>query len=639
MKYFNDALIGNDKIVASFSKKGELLRMYYPTRDFRQFIDDFFCGVKINDSKFIYFHDDINNQYNQYYTEDTNILNTLIYNTYFKLKVHQTNFVCIDKNVMIYRYSFENKNDIDLYVKFGIYSKLLSSLNNVVGGRIDDNVFMQYSHNYTVSIFSESNIYGHKMNNSKVDINNGEVSDYDHIGMSPDSALSYDIGKIAPGEKREFSFFIYISDNIKHPRFEHSKDYAEEIRKNNNVEIEERKTEDYWKDFIKKHDGLGIYTDKARNKFDNYELIKKIYTRTILLFPLISNSETGAVTAALEVDEKKDKCGRYSYCWPRDAVFETLALDRIGFSSEVTKFYKEFIKRTQSNVGYWEQRFYSDGMVAPCWGYQIDETAAVVYGIYRHYKELKNQASEDDNLPVDFLNDMYDTATSAVEFLKGYIRTISDVEENPIEPYKDEESYDLWENYRGVHLYSIAGVYAALDKFGKMTKILYPNKDEEVTELNRYKKLLKAYVDLRLKDEDRNIFKRNNKDDRIDISVLGAAVPFEMYDVDDETMKNTVKLIDEKLWINNNGYLRYTDDNYMGGQNIWPIASFWRAMYYSKKGELGNLKMLFDKTITSATEHGFLAEQVNSETMEPIWVIGLGWSHAMFILALYYMMK
>ena len=39
-KYYNDAIIGNDNIVASFSNKGELLRFCYSTRDYKQFVDD-----------------------------------------------------------------------------------------------------------------------------------------------------------------------------------------------------------------------------------------------------------------------------------------------------------------------------------------------------------------------------------------------------------------------------------------------------------------------------------------------------------------------------------------------------------------------------------------------------------------------
>jgi len=77
-KYFNDAIIGNENITVSYSKKGELLRLFYPFSDYKQFIDFYHIGLKINDSGIIYLHDDINNVYEQYYEDDTNILNTEI---------------------------------------------------------------------------------------------------------------------------------------------------------------------------------------------------------------------------------------------------------------------------------------------------------------------------------------------------------------------------------------------------------------------------------------------------------------------------------------------------------------------------------------------------------------------------------
>lgn len=80
-------------------------------------------------------HEDINNQYNQYYTEDTNILNTEIINTYFNLKIKQTDFVLLKNSVLIKKYEFENKNNIELNVNFLIHSKLLTDYNNMVSGR------------------------------------------------------------------------------------------------------------------------------------------------------------------------------------------------------------------------------------------------------------------------------------------------------------------------------------------------------------------------------------------------------------------------------------------------------------------------------------------------------------------------
>ena len=109
-KYNNDAIIGGKNITASYTRNGELLRVMYPFPDFRSWIDEFTTGVKINDSGIIYLHEDINNQYNQYYTEDTNILNTEIINTYFNLKIKQTDFVLLKNSVLIKKYEFENKN-------------------------------------------------------------------------------------------------------------------------------------------------------------------------------------------------------------------------------------------------------------------------------------------------------------------------------------------------------------------------------------------------------------------------------------------------------------------------------------------------------------------------------------------------
>lgn len=75
-KYFNDVIIGNKKILASFTKKGELLRLYYPCRDNRQYIEYFGTGVSVNNSNLIYLHEDKNNKYKQKYVEDTNCIIT-----------------------------------------------------------------------------------------------------------------------------------------------------------------------------------------------------------------------------------------------------------------------------------------------------------------------------------------------------------------------------------------------------------------------------------------------------------------------------------------------------------------------------------------------------------------------------------
>ena len=34
-KYYNDALTGNQNILVSYSKTGEILRIFYPNRDYK----------------------------------------------------------------------------------------------------------------------------------------------------------------------------------------------------------------------------------------------------------------------------------------------------------------------------------------------------------------------------------------------------------------------------------------------------------------------------------------------------------------------------------------------------------------------------------------------------------------------------
>ena len=631
-KYYNEAVIGNDKILASFSSKGEMLRVYYPSRDTRQFLDEMFVGIKVNDSMLINLHDDINNQYEQYYTEDTNILNTKIRNTYFNIEILQTDFVPISKNVLIKKYTVKNKNTINLDLNFLLYSNLLSNFNNMVGTKIEDNIFMQYSHDYTYSIFSKSPILSYKLNNSKEEIKQGSLQDKDYIGMANDSGVSYDIGKLKPGETKEFEIFIYINTNSEKYQFD---DIIKDIEKIRKIDIKKelKETEKYWKNYVKEHDGLGVFSNKekwqklitgkkeiSKNTLTKYLEMRNIYSRSILLFPLLSNSQTGGISAALEVDEERDKCGRYVYCWPRDAVFVTKALDLLKMKEETTKFYNIFSKNTQSKNGMWEQRFYTDGRLAPCWGYQIDETASIIYGVYEHYKIIKDK---------EFLQKSYTMCKKAAEYLKKYIDYVVDGLEHD-ERFVTHESYDLWEMHEGIHLYSLSTIYAAFTSMIKIEKEL--NIEKKIKGLDEYAKKTKEYSLNNLYNADSKILKRSNKDNVTDISMLGTMVPFNM--LEQEQLKNTVEKMDMSLKTYTGGYVRFENDNYLGGNNPWIIATLWMSLYNMKIGKGDIARKQIEFTTKTATEHGFLAEQVDNEKMQAKWVIGLGWSHAMYIIAL-----
>lgn len=641
-KYLNDAIIGNRKMIASLSSKGELLRLSYPTADYRQFIDYYEMGVKVNDSMLIKLHDDINNTYNQYYSTDTNVLNTEIENTYFKLNMKQEDFVPMKKDVLIRRYTFTNYNKIDLDVKFLINSKLFSNLNNMVGVRICDNAMIQYSHDFAMTTFSNMPIYSYQLNNVEANISSGIINDKDYIAMSNQSAIAYDLGILKPGETKEFNIYIYINKNYKVDVLDDLIKEIDKIKAYDTLKLI-TDTKNYWRRYVKKHETIKVkYDDELYNA-----KIQKILRRTILLFPLLVNEETGGIIAALEVDEEKDLCGRYAYCWPRDAVTISQALDMVGMYKDADNFYNIFLRKTQSKNGMWEQRFYTDGRLAPCWGYQIDETASVIAGLYQHFKIKEFRLKERD---IDFLKDNLIMCENAMEFLKNYIDNLLNdkrMEENLQTKYSyldrsqiyKHVSYDLWEMNEGIHLYSLSAIYAAFDAMGKIYAELQKSIKKfkipkETEKLEEYKEIIKKYILENLYDEKQNILKRNTKDSNMDISIMGAVTPFRVFEPNDKIIQNTVQKINLTLRTYTGGYLRFENDGYIGGKNPWVISTMWMYIYYRLIGAKANSEECLKFVIDTATPLGLLAEQVDNEEMKSKWVIGLGWSHAMFILAL-----
>ena len=168
----------------------------------------------------------------------------------------------------------------------------------------------------------------------------------------------------------------------------------------------------------------------------------------------------------------------------------------------------------------------------------------------------------------------------------------------------------------------------------KMYKVM-GKKEREIQELNQYGIKIKEFCMHYFYDENTKSLRRNNKDWISDISVLGAVTPFRMLDPEQKEVKNTVEKLDLTLRTYTGGYLRFENDNYLGGKNPWPIATLWMALYQLQVGEKEKAIKAIEFVTKTATKHGFLAEQIDNESMSSKWVIGLGWSHAMYITTLY----
>ena len=199
--------------------------------------------------------------------------------------------------------------------------------------------------------------------------------------------------------------------------------------------------------------------------------------------------------------------------------------------------------------------------------------------------------------------------------------------------------------HEGVHLYSLASIYAAFNSLLEIYTVLkseYEEKNrlklESINKITKkiefYKKEITKYVKANMYTEQTNTLKRNTNDNIVDISLLGTVVPFKMYNAKDKMVQNTVERINMTLRTYTGGYLRFEGDHYRGGNSPWSISTLWMALYYNEIGEKEKVEQGIEFIVNSANQHGFIGEQIDNNTLEPNWVIGLAWAHAMFILAI-----
>ena len=228
----------------------------------------------------------------------------------------------------------------------------------------------------------------------------------------------------------------------------------------------------------------------------------------------------------------------------------------------------------------------------------------------------------------------------AIDFLKRYVRDLFD------QTGIYHVSYDLWEMYEGVHLYSLSAIFAAFQAMINIYKVLGKNvsdfennrlKDEKINkninEITLLQTEIKKYIEDNFYDDTRKSYVRNLDDKRIDISLLGSVYPFRVFSPKEKKVLNTIENINLRLRTYTGGYQRFEYDHYRGGAP-WPIANLWMTLYYLENGEKKKAKEAFDFVVKTAGKHSFLGEQIDNETLKPNWVIGLGWSHAMFIIVL-----
>ncbi len=627
--YFNDAVIGNSSMLGCITRRGELVRLYWPHIDHPQHIERLAEGIFIkgNPGGTIWLDSDYW-ECRQEYIKDTNILETVYSGP---INICRTDFVLPEENVLVRRYDFENTGSKVIDLTFVSYSSFVSTYAHPSSSLFDFGLdsLTHYRHGYYSVIASDVEVSGFQLGNNAMEAAQTlNFRSNDQIGMMREGAVAWNLGELTPGGKKSLTLYFCTSGTLKGVRLlAHS-------MKRTSYSDEYLKTHGYWIEVLK----------MARSKVTENEEANELYRRSVLLFKLMSD-KSGGLLASPEIDEEFTKCGRYAYCWARDAAFITGALDVCGLKEEVDRFYR-WAADIQEEDGSWQQRYHLDGNLAPSWGLQIDETGTILWGMFQHYKATGDKV---------FLEEMWECMKRGVSFLTEFI---------------DEEtglpalSFDLWEERFGEHAYSSAAVYGGIKACIEAAEVLR-DADAPCAQWEKVAADILEAIDRNFWKADWHRFIRSvrvklnpwgeecscdtvmarinpkgysrdftREDWKVDASLLGLSVPFGVYPPGDEKMEGTLEVVEKVLTAPvSGGIMRYEDDGYIGG-NPWIITTLWAALYHIGKGDYKKALEYFEWSIKTRTSLGMLPEQADKETGEAAWVIPLTWSHAMFVLVM-----
>jgi len=598
-KYINDCIIGNTSILVSISKKGQILRYFAPTIDYMQHIDESLLGLII-DSKLYWLNNERFFQYEQNFELDANILFTKYISK--NIIIEQRDFVDINNDVLVRTFKVL-KNEKNSNLKLLVYNDKNGSLIRFISGQYnkDYDYLTQYIKDSYFTVFSDTVSVGYKVNGTINDAEKLLTNDLEYEGLSKSSYIVYPFEEHILDEeenKTEFKLTIYIgvreNDNL-------NKVMVQTI-KQCNEELMYEDTKKYWLNVVKTANKYEFKNDKE----------KEIYIRSILLLPLYVDNHTGGCIASCEVDEGVKKCGRYAYCWPRDGMYFMNALKICGLGKIAQLYYSKFLPLTQSSNGMWEQRFYTDGSLAPCWGSQIDQTASAIIGLI-----------EEHNISTNELKIIQEAAIeNGIDYL------VSSIDNEGLQI----DTYDIWENYFGKDQYSLASIYCAFNKYVEGNFDV--NKTTTIKELMNK---IRQNIFNRFWDDEKQSYVKAKENRVICSSALALVYPFELCDPIDEKMLSTVNAIERHLKTNIGGIKRVEGDSYIGGNNSWVISTLWLSLYYIKKYNItndinDNIKALeyFDWVTNHASTYEYLPEQVLEKN--ELWVNGLAWSHAMYLI-------
>jgi len=356
-----------------------------------------------------------------------------------------------------------------------------------------------------------------------------------------------------------------------------------------------QQTRSYWTSWLDQ----GTTVDLPDNAYDD------LFKRSLLATALHLDGKGGGVVAGMHN-------GAYPFVWPRDAVYAAMTLARTGHfdeSREVYRYLRDVAYRGNESwgKGFFYQKYTTDGYIvwsAP----QVDETAAVPWGVWQHYLLTGDIAFLQQNYPM-----VYSAARASSEDSALDSRLFYD------DANKLMHSMNVWEDSFDDFLYSNAGVWRALEDACNIATALGYGSDASLFSQRRAD----------IYDGIRGRLAWNGEN--TDISQLGLVYPFGVLSPTDA---DAVRTIDRMNGVAADRYgnvhplvnfsgewtgliNRYWGDGYWNG-GPWFLSTLWYGLYYADRADstagradIDNLKYRIDLCRANLGPAGLGAEQIS----------------------------
>jgi len=391
-----------------------------------------------------------------------------------------------------------------------------------------------------------------------------------------------------------------------------------------------RTTRDYWKAWVHRDEFIDCDIDQ---KFI------ELYYRSLLVMRAHTDNR-GSIIASGDSSILQNGRDTYSYCWPRDGAYITLAFIESDHLATAKKFL-DFCNGLITEDGYLLHKYRADSSLGSSWHpwvrdgraqppIQEDETAITLIALRDYYNATHN---------IEYIEELYNPYIKKVaSFLNKYREKKSGL---PL------PSHDLWEEQLGTFTYTASTVYAGLLAAAEFSKIL--GKEVARRRWESAAKEVKEGILTKLVHEDGRVMKSlkythmsPEADYTADASSFYGLFKFGVLEVDDPRLHRVYEYIKDRLHVHGSpgGIARYEGDNYFRASadvpgNPWIITTLWMAEYEiaiaKNETELKRVLSQLEWTYSQTNNAGMLSEQLNAKNGDPVSVMPLVWSHAQYV--------